>query len=68
MDKSGIRVGCPAEKKVIVPVEVTDLYAPSSENQKSVIIFETIHADGQMPLSSFVVCLDVKITDTWIHD
>ena len=68
MDESGVRVGCPAGEKVVVPTEVTDLYAPSPENQKSVTIFETIHADGQTPPSPFVVCPGIKIIDTWIHD
>ena len=49
MDESGVRVGCLTEKEVIVPVEITDLYAPSPENRKSVTVFKTIHADGQTP-------------------
>ena len=46
MDESGVRVGCPAGEEVVVPINVTDLYAPSPENRKSVTVFETIHADG----------------------
>lgn len=64
MDQSGIRVGCSAEKKVVVPLEVTNLYAPSPENKKLVTVFETFHADGQTPLLLFVVCLGIKIIDT----
>lgn len=32
IDKSGVKVGYLTEKEVIVPVEVTDLYALSSKN------------------------------------
>ena len=49
MNKSGVKVGCPTGEKIIVPVEVTDLYAPNPENWKSMTVFETIHADGQTP-------------------
>lgn len=68
IDKSSVRVGCPVGEKVIVPVEVTDLYASSLETWKSVTIFETIYADGWTPPLLFVICLGIKIIDIKIHD
>lgn len=46
IDKSGVKIGCPARKKVIVLVEVTNLYALSPKNPKLVTVFKTVYPDG----------------------
>ena len=51
-------------EKIIVPSEIVDLYTPSPENKKSIIIFETVYADGKEPLSLFIVCSKIKIMVT----
>lgn len=48
-DELCIRVGCPAGEEVMAPIGVADLYKASSENRKSVSIYEIIHADGREP-------------------
>lgn len=68
MDESSARVRCPAGEEVVVSIDVVDLYAPSPENRKSVIIFETIYANGQTPIPPFIVCPGVKIMENWIHN
>ena len=68
MDESDAQVGCPAGEKVVVLIEVIDLYVPSPENKKSVTIFETVYANGKELIPPFIVCPGVKIMDTWIHD
>jgi hypothetical protein len=68
MDKSGARIGCPTGEYVIVPIEVKKLYMVSPENRKSVMIIETIHADGCEPLPPFVIAPGKKIMDNWISE
>lgn len=68
MDELGARVGCLAGKEIGVPSKVMDIYTLSPENRKSVIIFETVYANGREPLLPFIMCPGVKIMDTWIHD
>lgn len=48
-DELGSRVRCPAGEDVMASIGVADLYKASSENRKSVTIYEIIHADGREP-------------------
>jgi len=68
MDESGVRIGCPAGKVVIVPTEVKELYTTSPENRPSVTIIEAICADGCLPPSPVIICPGKKIIENWIHD
>lgn len=59
---------CLGGEEVVVFSKVVNLYAPSSENQKFVTIFETVYADGRESLPFFIVCPGFKIMNIWIHD
>ena len=68
MDKSGVRIGYPTGKIVIVPMELKELYTASSENHQSLTIMETICADGSPPFLLVIICPGEKIMENWIHD
>jgi hypothetical protein len=68
MDESGARVGCPTGERVIVPIEVKELYTASPENRKSVTIIETVRADGRKTLPPYIITPGKKIMDNWIHE
>jgi hypothetical protein len=66
MDESGIRIGCPKGEKIIVPIDVKELYSASPENRKSVTLIETISADGKKPIPPFIIAPGAKIMENWI--
>ena len=70
MDKSDVRIGCLTEKIVVISTEVKKLYTASLENHISVMVIQTIYADGSPlpPLRLVVICLEQKIMENWIHD
>ncbi|RPA94366.1 hypothetical protein L873DRAFT_1793035 [Choiromyces venosus 120613-1] len=68
MDESGVRVGCPKGKSIIVPTQVKELYTASPENCKSLTIIETICTDGSPPIPPVVICPGEKIMENWIND
>jgi hypothetical protein len=68
IDESGARIGCPRGEEVVVLLFVKELYTPSPENRKSVIIIEAISANGQEPLPLLVICLGKRIIKSWIHN
>jgi hypothetical protein len=63
MDESGIRIGCPKGEKIIVPIDVKELYSASPENRKSVTLIETISADRKKPIPPFIIAPGAKIIE-----
>lgn len=68
MDESGIRIGYSTGEIVVVPTDIKELYTASPENRKSIMIIETICADGSLPPPPVVICPGEKIMESWIHD
>jgi hypothetical protein len=49
-DEAGFRVGCIKGQYILVLLDVTEFYALSPENQRSLTIFESIDASRRPPL------------------
>ena len=47
IDEAGCRIGCLTREKVIVPIEVLELYTESPENRKSLTIIESINTSSK---------------------
>ncbi|RPA96909.1 hypothetical protein L873DRAFT_1791349 [Choiromyces venosus 120613-1] len=67
-DESGVHVGCPTGKIVIVSTQVKELYTANPENQKSITISKTIYADGSPPLPPIVISPVEKIMESWVNE
>ncbi|RPA93095.1 hypothetical protein L873DRAFT_1706970, partial [Choiromyces venosus 120613-1] len=68
IDESGIRIGCPTGKTVIVPSEVKNLYTASPENHKSLTIIEAICVNGSHHPPPVIICSGVVIMESWVHE
>lgn len=63
IDESRARVSCPTGERIIVPIDVKELYTSSPENRKSITILETIRRDRKKTLPLYLIVLRKKIMD-----
>jgi hypothetical protein len=47
MDEKGARIECPPGEEVIVPTYIKEMYTGIPENRKSLIVIESVSADGR---------------------
>ena len=50
---------------ILVPLDVTEFYALSPENRRSLTIFEVIDATGRPPPPPFIVVQGKKVMGSW---
>ena len=53
------------DEKILVFLNIKQFYAVSSENRKSITVFEMINAAGQYPLPPMVVIQGQKLMASW---
>jgi hypothetical protein len=63
MNESGVRVSCPNSERVIVFIEVMEVYTLSLINCKSAMVLETIRRDGKKTLLPLIISLREKIIE-----
>ena len=64
-DEAGFRVGCMRGQEIIVPEEIKQFYAVSSENRRSATVIETINAAGDYPPPPMIIVQGHDIMATW---
>ena len=60
-DETNFLIGCIEAQDILVPDEVRELYAASLENRKSLSIFESIDAAGNIHIPSLIVIASHEI-------
>jgi hypothetical protein len=65
-NKTGIRIECIRFKKVIIPINIMELYKTSPENYKSITICKTIRVNGNESPSLFIIVSRIKVIEAWI--
>ena len=54
-DEAGFQVGCMKGQWILIPLDVTEFYALSPKNQRSLTIFEVIDATRRHPPPLMIV-------------
>ncbi len=60
-DETGFRVECMKRQKVLVFIEMKELYAVSPENRKSCTVIEMINGTGNFPPPPMIIMQGMKI-------
>jgi hypothetical protein len=67
MDKKGARVYIPTREEIVVPIGIKEIYTRIPENRISLIIIESISANGKAILL-VVIIPGVIIIVSWFHE
>jgi hypothetical protein len=68
MDEIGARIAYPSGEEIIVLIKCKEQYTLSFRNRQSLIVIETVHADGLETLLPFFICLRKPVKEDYIHD
>ena len=58
-DEADFRIECMKRQKILIPIEMKELYAISPENRKSCTIIEMINATSDFSSSSMIIMQDM---------
>jgi hypothetical protein len=66
IDKKGCRLAYPGGQKIIIPVEINEMYVGIPENRLSLLVIESICTDG-LASHPIVIVPSSSIMEHWFH-
>jgi len=67
IDEKGARIACPSRKEVVVPIGIKEMYVGIPENRISLIVIESICANGKA-IPPVIIILGVMIIGSWFYE
>ena len=67
-DEAGFRVGCMKGHEILVPSDISEFYAISPENRRSLTIFECNNAAGDYPPPPLLIIQGRDVMSSWFAE
>lgn len=66
-DEAGFRVECIKRQDIIVPDDISEFYAISPENRKSLTVIEAVNAAGHKPIPPCLIIQGQELMENWFQ-